>query len=324
MNKIAFIYGEAVLYWNSIVTALAVLTGILFYLAAYSRKNATIADAVNSCPPAILFSLVFARLIHWYFRADGYEGLLQAVTDFSRGGFALCGAFFGCFLAAWLCNLQKGSNKFFQMLDCMSVGGCAAIALGRLASFFTSENRGDILPGITQLPLVYPVLNPTSGITEYRFSTFLFQAIIAGCIFADLMLLFLQKKKKRDGDISLLFLLLYCATQVLMDSTRYDSLRLRSNGFISIVQVLSAAAMLTVLILFTVRIVRQRGWNIRFFLIWIMLAAGFGIAAYMEYHVQRHGDQAVFAYSIMSICLCVIVALGFILWNLSCREYEKA
>ncbi len=323
MNKIAFIYGDTVLYWNSIIAALAVLAGILFYLAVYGKKYGSIAKGINTCPTAILLSLILSRIIHWYFRTDSYDGLLQAMTDFSGGGFALCGTFFGCSLAAWLCSRKENAARFWGMLDCMSIGGCAAISLGRLSCFFTAENRGDILNGITHLPLVSPILNPTSGIPEYRFATFLFQSIICGCIFAVLMLLFLSRKKKQDGDITFLFLLLYCATQVVMDSTRYDALRLRSNGFISVVQVLSAAALLTVLILFTVRLVKKTGWQARYCLIWLAAAAGFGGAGYMEYHVQRHGNQAVFAYSMMSLCLCVIVVLGFLLWNLSCREYQN-
>ena len=36
----------------------------------------------------------------------------------------------------------------------------------------------------------------------------------------------------------------------------------------------------------------------------------------MEYYVQRHGDQAAFAYSIMSAALLAVVLLVLITWAL--------
>ena len=37
-----------------------------------------------------------------------------------------------------------------------------------------------------------------------------------------------------------------------------------------------------------------------------------GGAGYMEYYVQRHGDKAVFSYSVMTACLGAIVALALV------------
>ena len=318
MNKIAFLYGDTILYWNSIVMALAVLTGIVLFLAAYLRGSDKLTGAIAVCPLAILLSLVLARLIHWYFRADSYESMKAAVTDFSGTGYALIGAFAGCMFAASVIWLLKAVRNLPFLLDCMSIGGCASIAVGRLSNFFTSEDRGEILQGVTDLPWVSPVVNTASGLLEYRFATFFFQAIIVGCIF--IILLILYWKKHRDGDISLLFLLFYCASQIVLDSTRYDSLRLRSNGFISIVQILCALALILVVAVFWLRLQKNTGWKLRYFGIWILLLLGLTGAGYMEYYVQRHGDQAGFAYLVMSGCLGAIVILGVVLRCLANRS----
>jgi len=42
------------------------------------------------------------------------------------------------------------------------------------------------------------------------------------------------------------------------------------------------------------------------------MAGGLGGAGYMEYYVQRHGNQAAFAYSVMSAALAAVVLLVLI------------
>ena len=179
------------------------------------------------------------------------------------------------------------------MLDAMSLGGCAGIAVGRLACFFSAADRGQLMP-FTALPLAYPVNNVVTGAPEYRLATFVLQAMAAALIFAALAVFFLLGKKRRTGDVTLLFLLLYGLTQAVLDSTRYDSLYLRSNGFVSAVQLLSAAALVGVSALFSARMVKGRGMRRRYVPLWIGMLALLGGAGYMEYFVQRHGDRRLY------------------------------
>lgn len=309
MNQIAFLYGDMLVSWSSIVLALAVLTGILFYLACWLRRSEPLTGAILACPLAIVLSLLLGRLVCWYFRPDSFGTL----TVFSGTGYALTGAFAGCLLTAVFLRLLRAVENLPLLLDCMSVGGCGAIALGRLSCLFTAEDRGEILTGPEGLPWVWPVVNVTSGALEYRFATFFFQAVMAGCIFAVLFVLFW--KKHRDGDMALLFLLLYCPSQIVLDSTRYDSLRLRSNGFISAVQILCAVTLVVVMGIFAIRMHKKTGRMLWQLPIWGIIALGISGAGYMEYYVQRHGDQARFAYSIMSGCLAAVVILGVMLWR---------
>lgn len=309
MNQIAFFYGDTLVYWSSIVLALGVLTGLVLFLASWLRRSEPVTGALQACPLAIVLSLVLGRLAHWYFRPDSYESLMAAMATFSGTGYALMGAFVGCLLTAGLLRLLGAVGNLPLLLDCMSIGGCAAIAIGRLSCFFTSEDRGEILTGVTGLPWVYPVINETSGAAEYRFAVFFFQAILAGCILA--VLFFLYRKRHRDGDVTLVFLLLYCASQIVLDSTRYDALRLRSNGFISAVQILCAVTLVLVIGILAFR-VNKRTWQIP---IWAITALGLTGAGYMEYYVQRHGDRAGFAYPVMSVCLGAVVLLGLFLWK---------
>ena len=318
MEQIAFISGNSVFYWNSIVLALAAGAASCIFLAFYlpgGRPGA----AAAAVPGALVLSLFFGRLLHWYVRPDSYPGFWSAITDYTSGGYALMGCFVGCAAAAGLVRLLRLEPFAPAMLDAMSLGGCAGIAVGRLACFFSAADRGQLMP-FTALPLAYPVNNVVTGAPEYRLATFVLQAMAAALIFAALAVFFLLGKKRRTGDVTLLFLLLYGLTQAVLDSTRYDSLYLRSNGFVSAVQLLSAAALVGVSALFSARMVKGRGMRRRYVPLWIGMLALLGGAGYMEYFVQRHGDRALFSYAIMTACLGIFTALSLLTYRAAVKS----
>ena len=321
MNQVAFILDNTTLYWYSIVLALAVTAGICFFMACCSHSGVRLPWAAASVLLAVFLSLVLSRLVFWYCRADSFRSLGQALTTPSSGSLALAGAFLGCSLAALV--LVRFAGVTLKLLDCMSVAGSCAICLGRLGNFFTSADRGQILTEMTFLPWSYPVVNATSGELEYRLATFLFQSIIAGLLFIVLSCLFFSPRTRKylsDGKLTLLFAMVYGASQVILDSTRYDSLYLRSNGFVSMVQILAAVALGVSIILCAIGAAKTKGLRKWMILVWVVIAGLFGGAGYMEYYVQRHGRLAFFAYDIMEHCLVVILVLGICLWKLSLKE----
>lgn len=310
MDRIAYMNGETFVYWNSIILTLAAATAICFFLAFYLSRRGNAVAGFAAVPLSLVLSLAAARFFHWYCRADSYDSFVSAMTDYTSGGYALMGVFLGCFLAALVLRGLFLHRNLPEMLDCMCLAGAAGIAVGRLASLFNASDRGQIVESVKSLPWVYPVTNVVSGATEYRLATFMIQAMVAGALFLGLTLFYHSGKKRgklRDGDTCLIFLLCYGASQVVLDSTRYDSLFFRSNGFVSIVQVLGALAMALVIVVFSVRLVKRLGFKIWYLLLWVPIAAAIGGAGYMEYYVQRRGNEAAFAYSVMSACLTAAV-----------------
>ena len=310
MDKIAWILGDISIRWSSVVMVMAVLTGILFFLAAAARGNRKVTSASLALPMAILLSLLFGRLLHRYFLPDAGEG------------YVLMGAFAGCLCTALILKGTRLEKNMARLLDVMSIGGCAAIALGRLACFFTADDRGRII-GIQGLPLVWPVINATSGEMEYRLAVFLFQS--AAALFILFVLLLVDKKSTRtgahrDGDLTLLFLLLYTAGQIVLDSMRYDALHLRSNGFIGAVQLMCAVTFCAVIGILLTRLVKRNGFRFQHGFSAFLIAVCIGIAAYMEYFVQRHGGRAVLGYAVMTAAMMVASTVGTVLWkSCGCR-----
>jgi len=326
MDRLALIDGNTFVYWNSIILTLAAATAACFFLSFYLGRRGNAVAGFAAVPLSLVLSLVFARFFHWYCRSDSYESFLSAMTDYSSGGYALMGVFLGCFLAAALLRLLRLHRSLPEMLDCMCLAGAAGIAVGRLASLYNSSDRGQIVEGVQSLPWVYPVTNAVSGVTEYRLATFMLQAMVAAVLFVGLALFYTSGKKRgtlKDGDTCLIFLLIYGASQVVLDSTRYDSLFFRSNGFVSIVQVLGALALGLAIAVFSKRLVKERGFRFWYVPLWLLMAAGIGGGGYMEYYVQRRGNEAAFAYSVMSACLGAVVLLTLLLRVLARRTTGK-
>ena len=225
------------------------------------------------------------------------------------------GVFLGCFLAALLTRILFLQRDLPEMLDCMAIAGCAGIAVGRLASLFNASDRGNTV-SFESLPFAYPVTNTVSGAVEYRLATFMIQAMVALALFLILSIFYIRGNKKnklRSGDTALIFVLIYGASQVVLDSTRYDSLFFRSNGFVSVVQVLGALGLGLGIFAFSKRMVKAVGFKWWQVFLWLLIAAGIGCGGFMEYYVQRRGNEAVFAYSVMSGCLLAVIALTLVI-----------
>ena len=58
-------------------------------------------------------------------------------------------------------------------------------------------------------------------------------------------------------------------------------------------------------------------------LLWILIAAGIGCGGFMEYYVQRRGNEAAFAYSVMSGCLILVILLTLLIRYLAEKKKEN-
>lgn len=324
MEKIAFIVGGTFVYWSSILLSLAVVAAACTFVALHLWKDRSPIATWVAIPVAIVLSAVLGRLVHWYCRADGYPGFGPAMTDYSWGSYALMGVFAACVITALLLRATQLTRNLPVTLDCAALALGVGIAVGRLAFFFNASDRGLIVPNSVGMPWAYPVVNPVSGLVENRLATFLLQGITAGIIVAALLgymaVMKLAKKKVKDGDICLLFTNFYCCSQILFDSTRYDSLFMRSNGFVSIVQILCAVGLVAAVVVYSVRMIRCTGFKGAYVGLWVGFLAFVGGAGFMEYYVQRHGDLAQFAYGVMASCLVGVTAVLLLMRHLAVQN----
>ena len=93
MERIAFIWGPYMVYWSTAILALACAGGVLLFLFLYLWDEADTVGGFCAAPLSLGLGMALSRLAWWHFRPDGFEDLRQALTDYSRGGFVLAGAF---------------------------------------------------------------------------------------------------------------------------------------------------------------------------------------------------------------------------------------
>lgn len=311
MNQIAFVFGDIVIHSYSLIFALSLCVGVFLMMYCCEVSGICRRQACTSLALTLLLGALIGRFLYWNYRGEQYASFVQAFLDTSTLNFALPGLFAACGLTALI---TRKKCELPTLLDCMSVALCAGLCLGRLALFASAADRGAVAEELTGLPFAYPVINLATGEPEYRIATFLYQSIAAGMILVLVTFIFKKTHKQEypAGSAVRTFLLSYCASQVLLDSTRYDSLFFRLNGFVSMVQVLSALTLAVVLVMVSRTAVKKTGMMRIYYWAWGGMVGLFGLAGFMEYYVQRHGRQALFYYVVMEHCLIAIVLLG--LW----------
>lgn len=308
------------IYWSSIITALAVFCAVVSFLSIY-KNNKRYFEKQLFVIISIIVSLALSRLVHWYLKTDAYESLRMAFTNFYEGGYALIGVFFGVILVALLFRILGITKNLSKLMDAVAISSALGISVGRLAPRYLLGNRGFVVE--EYIPFLTTIAkDPVSGSEEVRFACFYAQAAVCFLIAIYLMIYYGVKTKKQkyvDGDVFFRFAVLYAASQMLLDSTRYDSLFLRSNGFVSLVQICSGTVLILLMIISFIWALISSWKTVnkaKQLLIFILGLLSAGFCGFMEYYVQRHGDQYVFAYSMMFLSLVEIVFVIFSFQNI--------
>ncbi len=316
METTAFFLGGAPVAWRTAVIALGALSFALMLISLRLLQGRRLWPVLLALPFAAVSALYLGRFIQWYCLSENYASLAEAFSDLGNGGISLVGTLAAAILFALLLRLTGGEKNTGALLDDVAAAGALGIAAGRLGELFGSADRGKFLietESLRRLPFAAPTIHPVSGAEEWRFATFCAQSLWAFFLFLLLMgrMLVLSRREEPDRDRGegrgfLLFLTLYCEGQILLDSTRYDALFLRSNGFVSLEQILCCAVLTAILIVGCARVLRAGGARWRIPLGWAVYLGGFGLVGYMEYYVQRHGGAYAFSYSLMAAGLALV------------------
>lgn len=330
MNPIAVYSGSTVLYWSAIVISVGLLAALFMSLSLQVSNGGRMVSMLLFFPLAVLFSVPLCRILHWYCHQEQYGGFFNAVTDYTAGSYVLPAAIPGVWLAAWIAaKLDDGDTA--KLLDAAAPGAALTVAFVRLSALFSSACRSKIpvATGLLQhLPLAAGITN-SAGATEYRFATFFAHFLLMLLLCAGLLKFFYRnrflplKAGRNEGNTINMFLLYYSASELVLDSTRYDSSFLPINGFISIVQIIAAVCILVLLIHYSRLSIRANGrrfWHWLFWLIWVAALGGVG---WTEYLVQRHGDWYLGCYGSMGLCCVLLAAIVHRLY-LSCRDTAPA
>ncbi|MBQ6951849.1 MAG: prolipoprotein diacylglyceryl transferase [Clostridia bacterium] len=228
---------------------------------------------------------------------------------FSGGGYSMMGALLGGFLGAALAGkmLKQSSLKF---MDVFAPACLAFVFFARLGEMFYPEFAGF---GVSR-PLIYEFTKTwpiaVSDGTESYLATYLMEAICA------LVILFVLardvKKQERDGNTFVLFLLLFGASQIIMESLRYD--RHMSYTFIRMQQVLAILVLIGGL-MYAARRSGKSKKQMGLLLLMMVVISVLGVA--LEFAIDRTELNRYLLYALFVVLVAIPVYLG-----MRCRKKE--
>ena len=210
-NPVAFsIFGIDVMWYGILISLGMVLAVVISYKRAprHNIEPDKILDFVLICIP---LGIIGARLYYVVFNWDYYAGDLMKIINIRSGGLAIHGGLiFGLGAAVILCLIWK--YKPLNVLDLVIPTVALAQSIGRWGNYFNSEAHG----GPTDLPWAVMI----DGVPCHP--TFLYESI--WCFLLFVFLLWLDNRRRFEGQIFLLYGILYSVERFLVEALRTDSL----------------------------------------------------------------------------------------------------
>ncbi|MDF2892504.1 MAG: lgt1 [Clostridia bacterium] len=211
MNPVAFeIFGLSI-RWYGILLSTGIMVGILL---AYNeakrlgRNPEYIIDLSLWCVPA---AVIGARLYYVLLEWDYYNGDIMRMINIREGGLAIHGALIAAVLTGYIFTRIK-KISFWETADIVAPSIIIGQAIGRWGNFVNGEAHG----GPTNLP--WGIL--VDGVRVHP--TFLYESLWNLGVF--LILILYRRKKKANGEIFLLYGVLYSLGRFWIEGMRTDSL----------------------------------------------------------------------------------------------------
>ncbi|BEP29508.1 prolipoprotein diacylglyceryl transferase [Helicovermis profundi] len=224
MNPVAFNLFGIDVRWYGITMALGMLLGGFLLIHQAKKKNINVDTIYDLLLVVIPSAVVGARLYYVVFNWQYYQGDILKIINTRQGGMAIHGGIiFGVLAGFIFCKIKK--LNFWDILDMGALGLILGQAIGRWGNFINQEAHG----GPTSLPWGIMV----NGIKVHP--TFLYESLW------DLLVLFVlwkyKGKKKFNGEVFMLYMILYSVGRFLIEGLRTDSLMM---GNFRTAQVISA------------------------------------------------------------------------------------
>lgn len=198
--------------WYGVLISLGVLFGVLVALRECRRVGFKEEDLLDFLLFAIPASIIGARTYYVIFSWDFYSQNLNQIINIRNGGLAIHGALIaGAAVSIIFCKVRK--INVWKILDIVIPSVALGQAVGRWGNFINQEAYG----GPTDLP--WGIL--VDGIKVHP--TFLYESIIDFSIFVFLMW-YRKKKRKSQGEVFALYLVLYSIGRFFVEGMRTDSL----------------------------------------------------------------------------------------------------
>jgi len=221
--------------WYGLLIASAVLIGTVLALKEAKRKGVKEETLIDMFLFAVPAAIIGARAYYVIFMWDYYSKNPSQILNIRGGGLAIHGVIIaGTLVAIIFAKVRKES--FWKLADIVAPSLILGQAIGRWGNFANQEAHG----GPTDLPWGIMI----DGVKVHP--TFLYESIWNLLVFG-FLLWYRRKKATVEGEIYLLYLILYSVGRFFIEGLRTDSLMLgpfRVAQLISLAIIMSGGAYL--------------------------------------------------------------------------------
>ena len=204
-------------YFYGLIIAAGLMLAVLYSCRRskeFGIKEDDLLDGVLWVTP---FAVICARAYYCIFAWHEFANDPISVLYIWKGGIAIYGGVLGAVLGILVfCRIKK--IKVATVLDMVMLGFLIGQSLGRWGNFFNREAFGAETDSFLRMGLY----NAYTGVTKYYHPTFLYESLWNAAGFV--MLHFLSKKRKYDGQIALGYAAWYGLGRCIIEGLRMDSL----------------------------------------------------------------------------------------------------
>lgn len=230
------------IYFYGIIIAVGLLLAVIYGLRRrhqFGLKEDDILDGVLWIVP---FAILCARAYYCLFSWSEFKDNPISVLYIWQGGIAIYGGVLGTVLGIMIFCLIK-RIKLGAVLDLVALGFLIGQSIGRWGNFFNREAFGAETESFFRMGL----FNTVSQSYEYYHPTFLYESVwnLMGFV----LLHFLSKKRRYDGQIALGYVAWYGLGRTFIEGLRMDSLMLGSFRVSQLLAAVSCFAAATALVL---------------------------------------------------------------------------
>ena len=261
VNRVAFSIGDLPVYWYGILIALGFILAIL-YVSRRAREFGVDADRMlDVILGGAIGGIVGARAYYVILQWDYYGQNLSQIFNTRSGGMAIYGGLIGGVLIGLLmCKIRR--VKFMPALDLVVGGFLIGQGIGRWGNFVNIEAFG----ANTSLPWGMSSSVITDYLTQHEAEleaigmdidpnmpvhpTFLYESL--WCLLGFAFIAWYTRRRKFDGELTLLYMMWYGAGRAVIEGLRTDSLMIPGTS-LRASQVLAAAMAVVAAIIWIVK-----------------------------------------------------------------------
>ena len=200
-----------------VVIALGLMLAVIYACRRSKQFGLKAEDLTDGVLFIVPFAVLCARLYYCIFAWDSYKDDPIRILYIWEGGLAIYGGVIGAALGIIVFSMVK-RIRVGAVLDITALGFLIGQSIGRWGNFFNREAFGAETNSILRMGL----LNKYTGSVTYYHPTFLYESVWNAIGFV--LLHFLSKKRKYDGQVALLYVAWYGLGRTFIEGLRMDSL----------------------------------------------------------------------------------------------------